>query len=976
MKSTFWGTLVVFVLIVFGLALLSLPSENTLIEMYFDNKKLKRAEELLSKRYARDPKDLATATKLADTLMALNEIQRAKNVAQEVLLRYPDSVAWKRRLAFTLLAENDPFAASEILSPGERTKDFGVLLAEKYHSMAQDTLAEEALFFAYKDSLNKAEPWVMLASWRADRKDVEGEKEALEQALQYVSSDITLVVRYFYNRAQAGDLQSTLWAADILKKNGPLDRPHLETLYSLFLAHHKNEAAREILEQLIERADATVADTLAFVSFLYLQKDFTRAKYFLEKLSYQGKTFSSEVQNAIDSQTLAVQNALLFEAAHNGDEQTVLEALCEMRSHNNLSSESLRNMIYVCIQLSEFFKSAPTKKRLESTPAFLQNKDVNWHEHADFWLTQAKELLAKNSTMLPLSEIANARLVADLAERSADWQAMLVAWNRIAIANEHDPQAWLGIARASQQLKDYDSSLQSLHKAETLAGDDVATRLVLVLQFQALTAALPSTFPQRMETQRYADAMARKHLVMSWNDDVALNSFFRALASNDLREAEKLVEILGTRGLVTAHEYLGLAEASLSLELGRIQKEGRANTVPSGPERERIARYALRALNSDAPEVLSRVLYVFTAIEDKKQVLDLLQRLEKSFLLETAEGLRQRADAYGFLGDRARQLALIEKRARLTGKLADWNIAIDNHYWAKKFDDAMHLLEIAEKAHPGASELLARRILILVDMEKYRQALKAFQNAQRQDPAVSEKLHAESLAALAVAYDKTHLTYRARHFFKRSLEKDPANQRASFGMASLARREGKNAEAVRYLQAYSARNPTNLWAQLELAHLRPHLGKQQYNQVLVQTKPDAQGKVAPDSRAVRALALWRAGRLQEALSVYTSIMQEDRKNPNIMCDYAQLLMETHRYEDAKKILARTIQLFPDHIWAYRLEATILIREKDYARAEAYLRQALGRAPLNSEVLRDLAFVQQTQRKPWAAQKHWLGAGKR
>lgn len=949
--------------------------------MNLDNQKLERAEELLWKRYARDPNDLATVAKLVDTLTALGNTQGAKDLVHEVLLLYPENIVWKRRLAFLLLAENKPFAAAETLPANERTRDFWILLAEEYHKVAQDALAEEALFFGHQDSLAQAEVWIRLAAWRAERNDTEGEKEALERALQYAPADRAVVARYFHNRAQGGDLYATLWAADILQAKAPLERAQLEALYALHRSHGNDAAARAVLNQLVAHADATVADTLALVSFLYLQQDITKARDILEQLAPQAQTFSPEIQEAIRSQTLAVQTALLVEAAKTGDEQTVLHALQKMRSHTEPPyPDALRNMLYVCLHLSDFFKNVAAEKELKNMPASLKHQDANARERATFWLSRAQEIFNQNSGALALSELANALLAADLAERSADWQAMLAAWNKVALANELDAQAWLGIARASQQLKDYETSWQSLRKAEALAKDDAATRLALALQFQAMTAALPAAYPQRMEKQRYADTLARQCLTMGWNDALALSVFFRALANNDIHEAEKLLHELGKRGHATAHEYLGLAETSLALGLGRMQKksgaQGDINTLPPGTDRENVVRHARLALSATAPDMWLRLLYVFTAIDDKKQVLALLQRIEKSSPPETADSLRQLSDAYGFVGDHAQQFALIEKRAHITGLVGDWGDAIDRHYWAKDFEGALHLLKVAEKTHPKASELLARRIVVLVDMHQYGQAVKDFQNAQRQEPTISEKLTAESLAAVAVAYDKTHLAGRARQYFTLSLEKEPANHRASLGMASLAQREGNIAGAVRYLQAYIARNPTNVWAQLELASLRPHMGKQQYSHVLEQTKPNAQGQVAQDHRAVRALALWRTGRLQEALTAYASIMQDENIHPNSMCEYAQLLMDTHKYEDARKIVDQTIQIFPDHIWAYRLDAAILMREKAYARAAYRLQQALSRSPRNAEILRDLASVQQAQEKPWAAQKHWSEAGKR
>lgn len=967
MKKSYLGALLAFVLVTGAIALLSLPGETTWIAMYMDNQKLKRAEELLWKHYRRDPGDLATAAKLVDTLEALGESLRAKEIVREVLRQHPDNAEWKRRLAFMLLAENDPSAAAGVLPPHERDREFWLALAQGYHDGSQEELAEQALLTGHEDDADKAEVWRTLASWRAERDDAQGEKDALEEALRHAPDDEDLLARYFRNRSRAGDLPSALRAADRLPK--PLGREYLEALYELHRAHEDYQAAREILEELVAREDATTADSLALVSILYLQKELGQAQALLEKLAARADAFSPDETEAFLSQTRAVRSALLLEAAANGDEQAMLGEMAALRAlPSPPHPDGLRSLIYACLRLSDFFGAVVEQEKQDAG-----GNGGHAEERSRFWLEQAKAVWAQYRDMLPPDDPANAHLAADLAERGSDWPAMLAAWQTIARADGSDLRALLGIARASQHLGDYETSWQSLRRAEALA-TDAADLLALALQAQAVAGALPKGYPQRAEKQRQADALARRSLAQGWNDALALNLFFRALETNDLTEAETLLQTLEGRGLATPLEYLGLAEAQVARELRRSNHEkgakGSLESVPPGAGRDRAARNALKALEADAPEAWWRLLYVFTALHDRPQVRAILKRLEQAGLPETPDALRQLADAYGFLGDQKRQFALLERRARLSGQVEDWTDIIALRYWGGDYQGALRLLDAAESLHPGNAELAGRRVLTLVDMGRYGQAINVFQRVRRQDPAIDKKMPAESLAALAQACDRNGRPDRARHFFRLSLTREPDNTRAVFGLADLSRREGKTAEAARLLQDFLERHPENLWARVELANVRPAMAKELYESVLAVPPTDA------GEKAVQALALWRTGRLREALHVYSELMRDAKRTSSLMCDYAQALMDADKTGEAENILNEAIREFPDQILPRRLLAAIFIRKKEYARAEACLRKALAIDPNNSEILRQLAFVQQAQEKSWTAQKTWRDAGRR
>lgn len=969
MKKSYLGALLAFVLVTGAIAWLSMPNETTWVAMYLDNKKLKRAEELLSRQYQRDPADLASAAKLVDTLEALGETRRAKEIVLEVLQRTPDNIQWKRRLAIVLLAENDPLAAARTLPPHERDREFWRSLAQGYHEISEDELAETALFAGHEDAADKAEAWRTLAAWRAERNDTQGEKQALEQALRHAPEDEELIARYFRNRAGAGDLQAALRAAERLPK--PLGREYLEALYELYRTHQEYKAAQGILEQLIARKDATVADSLALVSILYRQNDLENAQALLEKLAAQAQTFPAEAREALRSQAQAVRLALLQEAAKIGNEQPISKEIADLRAlPSPPAPEVLRNLIYACLRLSDVYGAASENKTGRTV-----FRDKTAEERSQFWLDQARTLFDRYREVLPPAERANAHLAADLAERSNDWCAMLDAWNSVAGNNEPDVRTLLGIARAAQHLHEYETSWQSLRKAEALAKND-ADLLALALQSQAVAAALPQGYPQRTEKQRHADALARKSLARGWNDALAFNLFFRALETQDLREAEEHLQALEGRGLATPREYLGVAEAQVAMGLRQSKRENGAKgpfrTVAPGAGRDRAARNALKALESAEPEMLPRLLYVFTALNDKHQVLAVLKRMERARLPETSATLRQLADAYGFLGDRKRQFDLMEKRAHLSGKLADWSDAVDLRYWNGDYQGALRLLDAAEALHPQNAQLTGRRLLTLVDMGRYRQAIQVFRQARRQDPEISKQLPAESVAALAVAYDRSGSPERARYFFQLSLTREPANARAVLGFADLLRREGKPAASARLLREFLERDPKNLWARAALADVRPAQGKHHYERIRASVPNDADA----GEKAVLALALRRTGRFREALRVYSDLARDEKRTPALLCDYAQTLMDADRPGEAKKILQQSMREFSEHLPTRQLLATLFLREKEYGRAEACLHDALRIAPRNPDLLRELAVVQHAQKKFWSAQKSWRDAGQR
>lgn len=959
MKKSYIGALLLFVIVIGAIALLSKPEETTWIALYLDSKKLNQAENLLMKRYQSNPNDLENAARLVDTLEALKKDQHAKKIAQDVLQNNPDNVYWKHKLASIMLSENDPISAASILPPQDRDSEFWRRLAHGYHSILKEDLAEKALFSGYET--DNPEAWRTLAQWRAERMDLQGEKVALENALKLAPEDENLISRYFFNRISAGDEHAAQKAAVKLPK--PLARKYLEALFGLYNKNKDYPEAKKILSQLLARHDTTVADSLAMVSILYLQNELQEAQEILDKLEGHSSSFSQAEKNALVSQLESVRSAMLIDAAQKGNENVILKEIEKLSA--TPKSSILRNLIYACLRLSDFFE-----KVAENTSSKDQESNLQ-KAKSRFWVKQAQTLYTENKDRLPLTDLANAHLIADLAERNEDWHTMIKAWNTIAKDNASDLQALLGTARAYQHLGNYEASWQNLLKAEHLVKDD-ADLLTIALQAQALVDTLPDDYPSAAILQGKADVLAHKSLAKTWNNTLALNLFFRALQTNNLSEADNILHSLESKGLATPQEYLGVAEAQLALSLHSSKQNNKTSFGAMRLLRERAAQNALKAYGANIPDLLPRLLYIYTELNDKQKVQEIVQRMKNAEFTENPNVLRQLSEAYGFLGNYRKQAELLEKRAKLSGKLRDWEDAIDRYYWNKEYKEALRLLDNAETNYPYNANLIDKRIILLGNMGQSKRVLDVFHKAQEYNPEISKKMSANCLAELGIAYDKDNQFERAHHFFNLSLAKDPVNYRSVFGFAELAKRNGKTEEAASLLNKFLEYNPHNLWARAELADLRPIQGKRQYENILA----NAPAKTSAEEKAVLALALWRTKHYKEAIKIYSELMKEPKRTPAMMCDYAQMLMDADKLEDARKVLDQVIREFPKDVLARRLLGAIYIRQKEYATAETCLRDALELSPGNKEISRELAHVLQAQKKFWSAQKSLFDAGKR
>lgn len=632
---------------------------------------------------------------------------------------------------------------------------------------------------------------------------------------------------------------------------------------------------------------------------------------------------------------------IIRSATLRGDEKSVAEVLAEIERQSVVcDAAEIRTIVYACLDMNTRFR--------QDDP-----------ERAGRWLEKARDMMVSHRDILPQDEPENIALLGAIYERMEDWKSALACWRALAAKRPDSFDAALGVARAAIGLKQPDIAWQALRHGDSLLGKNQRDRrLQLVWQFFAVAEETPRDNPQRARRMEWAEEYAARLLREGWDQELASSLVWRALEKRDWPQARSLLERMDKAPLelnAAVAEYL----------------------FANGEKDEALAA-AMGAVSTNDRKVLLRLAWLFSQMDEKNRAGELVTRAANAPGEETSEFLLELADVYGALDNRRMQYRYIEKRARMGGE-KEWIDAIDRRTWGGDLEGAIGLVNEARDLYPASEALFERKLLVLADSNRPGLVVDTFEKELRRDPAVEDRLAAESLAALGVAYDDLRLSPKARRFFRRSLEKEPDNKRGSVGYARLQRRDGNLGGAITQLRKYTSGHPDDAWGWLELANTRSTAqlnGTQEYRKVVELTNPDAKGEIAKDVRAARAVALRQLGREREARALLQNTIVETIDNPDIACDYAQMMLEVGKYDEAERVLRETVKRFPNHVWAYRLEATSLVRRKKYDLAVARLKEALTWAPSDGEVQRDLAFAAQLWERMWMSQKGWLSAGSR
>ena len=113
----------------------------------------------------------------------------------------------------------------------------------------------------------------------------------------------------------------------------------------------------------------------------------------------------------------------------------------------------------------------------------------------------------------------------------------------------------------------------------------------------------------------------------------------------------------------------------------------------------------------------------------------------------------------------------------------------------------------------------------------------------------------------------------------------------------------------------------------------------------------------------RALELLRGGKIQEAIPILWTALQQDPDNPNILYNLGVAYNEVGFNGQSIQTLARLLEISPDHVHGLAAMGVAYMRGSQLSAAADYLEKAIELEPNNLWALRNLAACRMKQGKP-------------
>jgi protein O-GlcNAc transferase len=435
------------------------------------------------------------------------------------------------------------------------------------------------------------------------------------------------------------------------------------------------------------------------------------------------------------------------------------------------------------------------------------------------------------------------------------------------------------------------------------------------------------------------------------------------------------------------------AEAYLALGLLHLQQKDREKAVESLREAIRLQpQYALAHL-SLANTYVSAGNFE-DAIKEFQLTLDLVpQDSALSFFADYNLG-----SIYDRRKESAQALAYFEKARALKPGDREVLFALCGLYFKLKRDsEALAIEEELTKAVPLHGGDNIRLGLLLVENERYADALPLLEEAQREGVATFELFEAlgtvyynltryadaERALTRALEFDsKFPQTYfilaeayaaqndaRAVEAFKKCLQLQPSREDAWEGLSrELARRKASD-EAIEAFDRYAKSFPKE-----PLAHLL--LGEAYFNKAQFLAALDefqkAAGLAPTLGRAYYSMGFTykTMGKFSEAKKYFQQALALDPHLSLAAYHLGAILGSEGDYEESHRLLNQAIDSNPDYADAYRKLGENYFRQKKYAEAEQYLKTAVRLQPDGAQAHFLLSRVYVASKRPELAKNEY------
>ncbi len=289
---------------------------------------------------------------------------------------------------------------------------------------------------------------------------------------------------------------------------------------------------------------------------------------------------------------------------------------------------------------------------------------------------------------------------------------------------------------------------------------------------------------------------------------------------------------------------------------------------------------------------------------------------------------------------------------------------------AGKVRDAVSEFEDRLKKDPDAID--ARRVLARlytrligdqqtnkINEEMLKRAIEQYQKIVALDPK-----DLDSWLLLGRLFRVSQDSVESEKAFKKALELDPTNEEAMTEMALVYSSIGDNQRAIQMLKQVADRNPnrrtlTTLAGAYE--DLRDYAGAVEVLRHALDLEPDN-----PDLKREFAQDLLYAGKLDDAIQMYTEVTQEDPKDAQSFLRISQLYRQKRDFVKAREALESAKKADPNDLDVRYGEVTLLDGEGKHAEALSAMKQLVdstekksytgGERASRASLLEKLAFL--------------------
>jgi tetratricopeptide (TPR) repeat protein len=334
------------------------------------------------------------------------------------------------------------------------------------------------------------------------------------------------------------------------------------------------------------------------------------------------------------------------------------------------------------------------------------------------------------------------------------------------------------------------------------------------------------------------------------------------------------------------------------------------------------------------------------------------------------------AGLYESNGEKDKARALLEKSVKAVPESVDLRLILVRSYARDNDKEAMEaqLLELTrlqptERAHrirlaqfyagtgqlDAAERTLRQAIKDLSTDGEIKLSLVEFLSAHRGAESAEKELVAMLAAdpkntdlefALGKFYESTHHPEKAESVYRRVIDAeglDDAGLQARDKLAALQAERGDSAGAVALANEVLKKSPRDddalfLRGNIALSHKDPKAAIADLRAVL-RDHPNSPG-------VLRALALAHLANGEPAIAEETlrNAADSNPKDPLLHLEFARLLVDTGKAEQAKPVLADLIKAHPDYAEAVDLRFRVSLATKDYATAESDAKALVAMRP--------------------------------